>query len=133
MKNVFLILRYLHTFQKISILNLFSKSYKNSLNSDNTKVYSISCDDCKRVYVGQTGRSLNERIKKHRHNSINHDSQYSALANHYQYGQSVSFDSAKIIHSEQNLKKRLIAEALLIRDNSIFSGNTPSFNLQIFG
>ena len=64
---------------------------------------------------------------------MNHESQYSALANHYQSGHSVSFDSAKIIHSEQNLKKRIIAEALIIRDKSIFSGNTPSFNVQIFG
>ena len=97
--------------KNMSILNLFSKSYKNSLNSDNTGVYSISCDDCKQVYVGQTGRSLHERIKEHRHSSMNYDSQYSALANHYQSGHSASFDSAKIIHSEQNLKKRLIAEA----------------------
>ena len=50
----------------MSILNLFSKSYKNSLNSDSTGVYSIFCNDCKQVYVGQTGRSLHERIKEHR-------------------------------------------------------------------
>ena len=45
----------------------------------------------------------------------------------------VSFDSAKIIHSEQNLTKRPIAEALLIRNNLTFNGNTPSFNLKNFG
>ena len=55
-----------------------------------------------------------------------------ALANHYQSGHRVSFDSVKIIHSEQNLKKRLITEALLICDNLTISGNTPSFNLQSF-
>ena len=49
----------------MSILNLFSKSYKSSSNSDDTGVYSISCNDRQRVYVGQTGRSLHERIKEH--------------------------------------------------------------------
>ena len=88
---------------------------------DNTEVYSIPCNDCKQVYVGQTARSLHIyiyiyiRIKEHKHNLCS--SQYSALANHYQSGHNVSFDSANIIHSEQNITKRLIAEALLIRNN----------------
>ena len=77
MKNVFLILREFHTFQKMFSLNLFLKLYNSSLNSDNTGVNSISCNDCQRVNVGETSRSLHERIKEHRHNSMNHDSQCS--------------------------------------------------------
>ena len=80
------------------------------MKNDNTGVYSISCDDCKQVYVWQTGRSLHARIKEHRRDSRCPD-------NHYQSGHSVSFDSGKVIHYEQNLTKRLIAEAFLIRDN----------------
>ena len=55
------------------------------------------------------------------------------MANHYQSGHYVLFDSVKIIHSEQNLTKQLIAEDLLLRNNSTFNGNTLLFNLHIFG
>ena len=56
-----------------------------------------------------------------------------ALANHYQSGHNVYFGNAKLIHSERDITKRLIGEALLIRNNLTFNGNTTSFNLQIFG
>ena len=34
-------------------------------------VYEINCEDCEAVYIGQTGRSLEKRLKEHRNSIIN--------------------------------------------------------------
>jgi len=80
--------------------------------------------------VGQTCRNLLHRVKEHKYAVTKGHS--SAIADHAQSGHSVCFENAKIIHSEHNLQKRLIAEPLLIRNNSTFINNKASFELQIF-
>ena len=41
---------------------MFSKNYKISNQNENPGVYTIPCDDCSQVYIGQTGRILSKRV-----------------------------------------------------------------------
>lgn len=36
-------------------------------------VYEIPCKDCSKVYIGETGRSLTERVKEHKYTVKRHD------------------------------------------------------------
>ena len=45
-------------------------------------VYSIPCAECPRTYIGQTGRSLDHRLREHRQALKNGDLGSSALAEH---------------------------------------------------
>ena len=45
-------------------------------------VYSIPCAECPRTYIGQTGRSLDHRLREHRRALKNGDLGSSALAEH---------------------------------------------------
>ena len=116
--------------RNLNILGMFSKLHKPYETNNNPFVYKISCGNCKQVYIGQTGRALNLRIKEHKYNvKTNHSS---ALTSHSHLGHDLQFEDCHIIHSESNLQKRLIAEALLIKRYNTFLENTPSTELQIF-
>ena len=80
-------------------------------------VYSISCTvpDCDAKYIGETGRTLEERYKDHT------SSAQSAL---YQHSQNTGHalpdildDEVQIIDSEDNVFKRRIVESLYIKIN----------------
>jgi len=97
-----------------TIQNLFARNYKIQNNESAPGVYTVPCNTCDQIYVGQTCRNLLHRVKEHKYAVTKGHS--SAIADHTQSGHSVCFENAKIIHSEHNLQKRLIADALLIRN-----------------
>jgi predicted GIY-YIG superfamily endonuclease len=85
----------------------------------NNCVYEIKCKSCDGVYYGQTKRDLATRIKEHKRaltkpqdeNNKNHN----RLALHAQkHLHEPDFDGARVVHKENNLRRRLVAEAMLI-------------------
>jgi hypothetical protein len=74
-------------------------------------VYSIDCQDCDFVYVGQTDRALKTRIKEHK-NAVKNDDEYSKIAQHTNtHLNRMDFENTKVVDREPDHDKRLFLEA----------------------
>jgi len=79
-------------------------------------VYKIECKDCDQVYIGQTKRHLETRIKEHRSNIKNPSGNFSVVTSHrVSLQHEFDWDGTKILHKERNRKKREIAEMFFIK------------------
>lgn len=77
-------------------------------------IYKVNCNDCDNVYIGQTGKKLETRLKQHQQ-YVNKRSAHSALASHsLDHAHSFNFAEATILCSEPHRKKRETLEALHI-------------------
>jgi predicted GIY-YIG superfamily endonuclease len=74
-------------------------------------VYSIPCE-CGRCYIGETGRPLAVRIRKHRHNLKEGLLDKSKLAQHaYIEGHRLGWDEARVLEIESNSRYRKYKES----------------------
>ena len=101
-----------------NILNMLNSSKANGLKSSG--VYRVKCDGCSAFYVGETGRSVEERVKEHR-NPRNKCT--SAFGRHLAYNKHQSEDNynIKVLHKQKKGLKLTLLEAFEIwkeRDNS---------------
>ena len=78
-------------------------------------VYEIKCGTCDKCYIGETGRSVETRVKEHCAHARNGHPELSAVAEHALTGHNVEW-SAKIIERATNTRVRRIKEALLIHE-----------------
>ena len=76
-------------------------------------VYEIECETCDRTYIGETGRSVEKRVKKHRSQVKNGLTELSAVTEHVCEGHCVKWDP-KILANATRTRERRIKEALLI-------------------
>ena len=80
-------------------------------------VYSIPCLDCNRVYIGQSGRTVKQRIVEHGR-YIKDGKPLSGLAEHaIATGHTVDLDATEMVKIEPNYWPRLITEAVTIHCN----------------
>lgn len=85
-------------------------------------VYKIECADCNAVYIGQTTRQVQVRIREHERTTNKEecdleaaaeDKNYSRLALHAKSkNHKIKWDSAKVIHREKNKWRREASEAM---------------------
>jgi len=111
-------------------LDLFIKKGKDSLKPQQSTeiVYKINCKNCDQVYIGQTKRHLETRLKEHRNNIKNPSGNYSVVTEHrLSLNHDFDWDKPEILHKEKNRKKREIAEMLFIKK---FKKSNNSINLQ---
>ena len=81
-------------------------------------VYRIPCSDCDRAYIGQTGRTLDHRIKEHKRGYTCEETVTSAVAEHSMNQQhKIDWDGAEVIAREQGWYKRCFLESWSIRSN----------------
>ena len=116
-----------------TVNNLFSntKYHIDTMQRSNI-IYRIPCNDCDKVYIGQTKRYLHTRLKEHKRNSVKPNlSSKCALVEHAQQEQhSFGFDDTRILATEKNLNKRLTLEMLFIqRENQSVNAQTDIQNL----
>lgn len=81
-------------------------------------IYSISCLDCPRIYIGQTRRSIGKRYAEHRNHFRNMDQEKSAVAKHmwennHQFNESC-LKLEKVVHDRFYLDA---VESLIIHRN----------------
>ena len=82
----------------------------------NGVVYSIPCVECSSVYIGQTGRSLKQRISEHRRALKNGDIQTSALAEHvFKTGHAVDLSQSEVLDHHQHTTTRCMLESWYIQ------------------
>ena len=75
-------------------------------------VYEVPCGYCDRVYVGQTGNSLETRLKQHQAACRSFQIDKSALAEHsVQADHRINWSDAKVVTNETRWRQRLLAEA----------------------
>ena len=85
-------------------------------------VYSIPCKDCDKVYVGETGRTLNVRRREHCRHSTNGRTDSSAVAAHAHSSlHDIDWENSSVLEFEDNFYKRKVKEALLIRRHHNFN------------
>ena len=100
-----------------TINNFFSKlKDKTPLLSMNNIVYRIPCSDCGELYIGQTKRTLQQRITSHK-SDINRKITNCALSEHsINNKHKPKYDAVSILHNERILNKRLFLEMVEIND-----------------
>ena len=77
-------------------------------------VYQVPCAECKSVYIGETGRTLEKRISEHKGAVKRHDVK-NGIAVHARTKQhKVDWQAATVKHVETNHSKRRTIEALHI-------------------
>ena len=90
---------------------------KNTPCSDTGVVYRINCKDCDSFYIGQSGKSLNTRIKQHKY-SIKTAQLSNALFVHLNNNNhGIDFGNSKVISKIKNINNRYIVESALINYN----------------
>ena len=81
-------------------------------------IYEIPCQDCEESYIGQTGRTLDHRIKEHKRGYTYAGNITSAVAEHsVNLGHRINWDGAKVIRREQAWYRRCFMESWHIRQN----------------
>lgn len=85
-------------------------------------IYKVPCE-CGNVYIGETGRPLSIRIKEHKRNCKQGETDKSRLAEHaWSHSHKILFDKAEPIAKEPNVLKRKIKESAFITGNkNVFS------------
>ena len=77
-------------------------------------VYEVPCNDCDHVYIGETGRTLEKRLKEHRSAVKKNDRKNGIGVHAWDTGHQVKWESASVKEVETNLSNRRIMEALHI-------------------
>ena len=81
-------------------------------NSNNTKMGLGQMDACPRTYIGQTGRSLDHRLREHRRALKNGDVGSSALAEHvFSANHQVDLSKAMVIDTHNHTQTRCMLES----------------------
>ena len=85
-------------------------------------IYSIPCKDCDKVYVGETGRTLNIRQKEHcRHLTYGRTDSSAVAAHAVSTLHDIDWENSYVLEHEDNFFKRKVKEALLIHTHQNFN------------
>jgi hypothetical protein len=77
-------------------------------------VYRIPCE-CGRVYIGQTGRSVDIRLKEHqRHIRLEHPDKSAVAEHRIHQGHRIQFHDASILATKTRYMDRIVREAIEI-------------------
>ena len=78
-------------------------------------VYHIACTNCPQAYIGQTGRTLTQCLKKHQRAVTNGDLATSALAEHaHSTGHPINWTEARVIATCSHTSRRCLLESWMI-------------------
>ena len=104
-------------FKSASTLRKQLVHVKTKPNPDKVKgvIYSIPCD-CGKVYIGETGRTLKDRLGEHKR-AVTNGNTNNAIAVHIlnNNDHSIEWDEAKVVKRDQYISTRKIKESLIIR------------------
>ena len=78
-------------------------------------IYSLPCE-CRKVYTGETGKTLTERLAEHRRAVRRMDNNNSLAVHVQRTTHSITWDKAEVIEQENNKIRKKIKEALRIQN-----------------
>ena len=92
-------------------------------------IYTIPCDNCNKVYIGETQRELKKRLDEHKRD-IKNNNPVNALFSHIlQHDHSFNFKHAKLIKFIQNKSFRRLLESALITNSNTIKQRNGFYNL----
>jgi len=103
-----------------SVRGLLCNPWNNPTNPFDRRglVYAIPCTNCTDLYIGQTGRCLNERLNEHKR-AVRNKTLSNAVARHAaENNHEIGFANTKTIWKEKNPHLRLGLEAFSIAANA---------------
>ena len=106
------------TFQPINTLRQLIVHPKDPIPKEDKAgvVYQIPCSDCPQTYIGQTGRTLGQRIKEHKKAVKDRNVITFALAEHTcQTGHTIDWSRTEILGTNQNTSRRCLLESWMIQ------------------
>ena len=81
-------------------------------------VYKVNCKDCEKYYIGETGRTIETRMKEHNQGANGEQEKVSGLSQHLkQTNHEADFDDVKVLFRERNFRMRKFKEALAIKEH----------------
>ena len=95
-----------------------TKPNRNPMDKTNV-IYQISCRDCEKQYVGQTGRRLSTRLHEHQLAIRRHDPSSLISIHEDAEGHHFNLDEVKILARANNRRKREFMEAWHSTSNAI--------------
>ena len=84
-------------------------------------VYEVPCADCGHVYIGETGWTLKKRLKEHDYAVRRGDPKNGTAVHAWENDHRVNWEAAKVRLVEQNLRRRKVLEAILIKRERLSS------------
>lgn len=90
----------------------------NNLKAPKAGVYVIPCDSCDQIYVGETGRDLDTRVKEHIRDVENRKMSSAPFCHYLEQGHRLKFDQTKLIYPCSKTVNRRIVESAVIVQNS---------------
>ena len=102
---------------------------KIATNDLNNVIYQIPCGDCDSVYIGETKRTFEQRVKEHMRAVRNGDVTKNEIADHcWTNDHKFDWENRKIIDKEKGWTARKIKETIHSTQNSS-SINSTSYNV----
>ena len=97
--------------------NLKSILIRNNHNSINCGIYKIPCNECNQYYIGQTGKSLDVRIKQHQ-GSVRYGQESNAIFCHVRDNDHrINWSDSRILIKSSNFQERNIIESIIIKNS----------------
>ena len=93
------------------------KSGKDLLPSESQPgvIYALGCRDCPKVYIGETGRTVKQRVKEHKDYTKKGDDHMSAVAKHvYDTGHAIHWQPRVVLRNSKTVERK-VHEALTIQ------------------
>ena len=111
-------IKIVHT-KKLSLINKIHKKQQHESNNilDTDRViYRISCNECDKFYIRETGRQLKMHLKEHKANAqSNNTKNMLGLSQHIKNeNHEIKWDDAEIIDRDKYFKRRKFKEAVAI-------------------
>ncbi|UYV84189.1 hypothetical protein LAZ67_X001476 [Cordylochernes scorpioides] len=95
---------------------------KHDVQHKSNAIYSVACNDCESVYVGETGRKIENRIKEHKYNISSKDPRSLLYQHTLNTGHSFDLDNPICHYNNIRYKgERLILESLGLPKGSILN------------
>ena len=94
-------------------------------------IYSIPCNDCDKMYIGQTGRNLKERLNEHVSSMKKCDTNNALFRHTLEQNHKVTLLEAKMVYKCSDWAKRVIVESAIIGEVSNFNMCRGDRNIDI--
>ena len=118
--NISLAFKYNNTLRTRLVKN------RHSMQNSEVGVYCIPCLDCRKCYIGESGRGLDVRLEEHKR-ACRLGNSYSAVATHtLELDHRIGFKQSSIIYKCRNRNIRRTVEGALINLNNTFDNNKSS-------
>lgn len=134
-RKIFRKFNYDIVFRNLKFKNLLC-NYKDVVDSEEKSgIYKITCEDCDKIYIGQTSRNFRTRLKEHYSHYTKKENDKSAVALHLnEYSHQLSFQNSKLIVPISKDYKLDAYESLYMKsfENQLMNKEDPPISSILF-